>query len=121
MIFSNSRLNWRNSTLSDAEKREHFNTVRQILALVTAREFVQAKQTCQQMHNKVQCSCILHPISHLLLAHIALKSNDPNAFITECWVGFWAPLASFSRKIGANPRRRFFGVGPIRSSGQNRP
>ena len=120
MIFVKSRNKWKRSKLSAAEKRVHFDTIREIISLISAEDLAQAQMICKQMHQKVQCSCTLHPISHFLLAHIALKANDPKACVNECWVGFWAPFASFSRRVGADPRRRFFGLGPIRSSVQSR-
>ena len=120
MKFSDWKENWKNLRLSKEEKKQRRKDIQQILSLIGEKQYNQANILCQKMHGKVQLSCSLHPISHLILANIALKKGENELFLEQCWLTFWAPLASFSRRMGADPSRRFFGLGPIRSSAQNR-
>ena len=119
MNFSDWKENWKKLRLSKEEKKQRRRDIQQIQSLIAEKQYHQANILCQKMHGQVQMSCFLHPFSHLLLANIALKTGDNHLFLEQCWLTFCAPVASFSRRIGADPRRRFFGLGPIRFSEQN--
>ena len=119
MSFSSYKAKWTRSRLSKETKKQRWDEIQQIILLIDEKKFHQAKFQCQKIHDKAQFSCIIHPISHILLAKIAFKMGNNRSFCEQCWLSIWAPLASFSRRLGADPRRRFFGLGPIRFSEQN--
>ena len=100
--------------MSPAQKDDLRAELAKIRSLLGENRLGEARELALLLHGNAQLSCRFHPRSHLILAEIARREGDFPLFVEQIWLGLAAPLASFSRRIGANPRRRFFGLGPIR-------
>ena len=120
MKFSAYKANWYKFRLSPESKKQCWHEIQLIMSLIEERKLEEASILAQRVHSQVQYSCSLHPITHLVLAQIAFHNGEKRLFLNQCWLTIWAPLASFSRRLGADSRRRFFGLGPRRFAEQNR-
>ena len=106
---------WKKSGISSMEKDALRKKLMRVYALLGENRIEEAKIMALEIHANSQESCLYHPLSHISLAAIAIKGRNLQQFTEQSWLAILAPLASFSRRMGGDPNRRFFGLGPIRS------